>query len=243
MKKIKLTFIILLIVNSLTIYAQRHKSNIFTESDYTTDTLRMEGYTYICDTLKQALVTLRNIEDHPGREDLCYADGTPLEAELATSLHLDAVVITSGIDAHIKSIVNNAFSQDQVESLEGGKLRIELNISSSSGEITDVYFTYLVFDGYANIPIEVYRNIEQRFKNEICFELTDLGRKLNYCLLSWSQCPKGRAEEVPEEESEQGTDNNSGLKTELGGVITDRGTISGAIGKGSNSLIGGKINP
>ena len=224
-------------------FAQRMKSNVFTESDYTTDTLRMEGYTYICDTLKHARVTLRNIEDHPGRQGLSYADGTPLESEYSLDLRLETVVVNNETGKYLHEIVDNAFSQEQAESLNGKKLHVVLNISSTNGEVTDVYFSYMAHAGYAKIPIEVYRNMEVQFKNDICFELTDLGRKLNYCLLSWSQCPKGRAEEVPEEESKQGTDNNSGLKTELGGVITDRGTISGAIGKGSNSLIGGKINP
>ncbi len=203
-------------------FAQRMKSWTFTASDYTTDTLQMEGYTYICDTLKQALVTLRNIEDHPGREDLCYADGTPLEAELATSLHLEAVVITSGVDAHIQSIVNDAFSQQQAEQLDGSKLQIVLNISSSSGEVTDVYFNFLAWNGYAKIPIEVYRNMEVRFKSEICFELTDLGRQLNYCLLSWRQCPIGRQESevvLPEDGGEQLEMPSGGLNNPTSGNL------------------------
>ncbi|MBR5830925.1 MAG: DUF5043 domain-containing protein [Tidjanibacter sp.] len=103
---------------------------------------------------------------------------------------------------HLHNIVDEAFSQEQAESLDGRPLHIVLNISSSSGEITDVYFNYLAYDGYADIPIEVYRNMELRFKNEIFFELTDLGRNLNYCLLSWRQCPRGREDsglEVPED--------------------------------------------
>ena len=116
----------------------------------------MGDYTYICDTLKHIHITLRNLEDHPGREDLCYADGTPLEEALAFSLYLETIVMTSGKDTHLQQIVNDAFSQEQVESLEGRKLRIELNISSSSGEITDVYFNFPASTGYADIPVEVY---------------------------------------------------------------------------------------
>ena len=183
-------------------FAQRMESRTFTASDYTTDTLQMEDYTYICDTLKHTRITLRNITDHPGREELCYSDGTPLESELATSRWIDALVMSESRNRHLHNIVDEAFSQMQAESLDGRPLHIVLNISSSSGEITDVYFNYLAYDGYADIPIEVYRNMELRFKNEIFFELTDLGRKLNYCLLSWRQCPRGREEsglEVPED--------------------------------------------
>ena len=208
-------------------FAQRRNTPNRTASDYTTDTLRMGDYTYICDTLKHIHITLRNLEDHPGREDLCYADGTPLEEALAFSLYIETIVMTSGIDTHLQQIVNDAFSQEQVESLEGRKLRIELNISSSSGEITDVYFNFPAFTGYADIPVEVYRSMEVRFKNEICFELTDLGRRLNYCLLSWLQCPEGRTEVVAEEDTEETNENE--IETEVN-VATP---IGSAVSKGT----------
>ena len=237
---------ICLLVSANVSFAQRLHTPNYSDSDYITDTLRMNNYTYICDTLKHARITLRNIEDHPGRDEVCYADGTPLEEELATSLHLDAVVMTIGIDTHLQNIVNDAFSQEQAECLGGRLLHLVLNISSSSGEITDVYFNFPASTGYADIPVEVYRSMEVRFKNEICFELTDLGRKLNYCLLSWLQCPKGRAEESAsetEEDADGGTTsgNNNSLQTSLGGVVTDRGTASG--GGLSTPTIGGLVTP
>ena len=242
MCKINFIIVICLLVGANNSFAQRRNIPNRTASDYTTDTLRMGDYTYICDTLKHVHVTLRNIEDHPGREDLCYADGTPLEEELAFSLYIETVVMTSSIDTHLQNIVNDAFSQEQVESLEGRKLRIELNISSSSGEITDVYFNFPAMTGYADIPIDVYRNMEVRFKNEICFELTDLGRKLNYCLLSWLQCPEGRAEALPEEETDE--DDSETINTNIGTIninkgtpTTNRGTMTpiGGFGKGATT--------
>ena len=235
--------ICLLVAGANSCFAQRRNTPNRTANDYTTDTLRMGDYTYICDTLKHVHVTLRNIEDHPGREELCYADGTQLEEELAFSLYIETVVMTSSIDTHLQNIVNDAFSQEQVESLEGRKLRIELNISSSSGEITDVYFNFPAMTGYADIPIDVYRNMEVRFKNEICFELTELGRKLNYCLLSWTQCPSGRVEEIHNNgENDANTDNirtdNIGTITiNKGTPTTNRGTMTpiGGFGKGTTT--------
>ena len=237
-----LTIVIVSILYSVTASAQRRPSSVFTQSDYTTDTLKMEGYAYVCDTLKHTLVTLRNIEDHPGREDLCYADGTPLENELALSLHIDAFVITNSIKMHLREIVDDAFSHEQADGLEGDKLNIVFNISSNNGNVTDVYFNYPSFTEYANIPIEVYRNMEVRFKNEICFELTDLGRKLNYCLLSWTQCPSGRVEALPEEETDE--DDSETINTNIGTIninkgtpTTNRGTMTpiGGFGKGTTT--------
>ena len=238
-----LTIVIVSILYSVTASAQRRPSSVFTQSDYTTDTLKMEGYAYVCDTLKHTLVTLRNIEDHPGREDLCYADGTPLENELALSLHIDAFVITSSIKMHLREIVDDAFSHEQADGLEGDKLNIVFNISSNNGNVTDVYFNYPSFTEYANIPIEVYRNMEVRFKNEICFELTDLGRKLNYCLLSWTQCPSGRVEEIHNNgENDANTDNirtdNIGtININKGTPTTNRGAMTpiGGFGKGTTT--------
>ena len=223
------TFIIVILfccINSC--FAQRMKSWTFTADDYNTDTLRMDGYTYICDTLKHTRITLRNITDHPGREEICYADGTPLEDELASGLKLNAVVITKEIMANLHKIVDEAFSREQVESLNEEMLRISLNISSSSGEITDIYFNYLAFHKYAQIPIEVYRNIEMRMKNEVVFQLTDLGHRLNYCLLTWRQCPKGREDSgmtIPED--------GGGVLTMPGGKLD--GTIGGTIGTPSTT--------
>ena len=230
-----LTIVIVSILYSVTASAQRRPSLVFTPSDYTTDTLKMEGYTYVCDTLKHTLVTLRNIEDHPGREDLCYADGTPLENELALSLHIDAFVITNSIKTNLRNIVDDAFSHEQADGLEGDKLNIVFNISSNNGNVTDVYFNYPSFTEYANIPIEVYRNMEVRFKNEICFELTDLGRKLNYCLISWTQCPKGRVEALPEEETDE--DDSETINTNIGTININKGTPT--TNRGTMTPIGG----
>ncbi len=191
---ITIVFCALIATSSEKCFAQRMYIST-TDADYKSDTLRMDGYTYICDTLRGAKITLRNIDNHPGRGEVRYADGTALEADLATSMYIDAFALTNDIRTKLRRIVDEAFSKEQVERLnERLPIRIELNISSSSGKVTDVYFNYISLSGYTNIPIETYRDMELRFKEEISFTLTKLGRKLNYCLLSWSQHPKGREE-------------------------------------------------
>ena len=216
----RLFFILYALTCTGLLFAQRDISYVYSAEDYTTDTLRMDDYTYISDTLKHTRVTLRNITDHAGRGDISYADGTPLEADLATSLQMETVVLSDGTGAHLLNIVDDAFTKEQVESLNGRNLHIVLNISSSSGEVTDVYFNYVVFEGYANIPIDVYRNMELRFKNEICFDVTELGSKLNYCLLSWLQCPKGReGDGLTMPENGQLTLPSDKLKNPIGGTI------------------------
>lgn len=200
---LKLSFCLLICGIPGQSFAQRYYSHFTTEKDYRSDTLRMGDYTYISDTLKRSKVILRNIEDHPGRGEVCYADGTPLEPEIESDLHMRSVHINSDIDTRLKSIVDDAFSKEQAENLNGQKMRIELNIAPIDGQITDVYFNYITISEYVDIPIEVYRNMEVRFKNEVHFTPTELGSKLNYCLLSWVQCPKGRTNGITIEDSER----------------------------------------
>lgn len=200
---LKLSFCLLICSIPGQSFAQRYYNHFTTEKDYRSDTLRMGDYTYICDTLKGYRVTLRNIEDHPGRGEVCYADGTPLEPEIESDLHMRSVHITSDIDTRLKSIVDDAFSKEQAESLNGQRMHIVLNISPIDGQITDVYFNYITISEYADIPIEVYRDMEVRFKNEVHFTPTELGSKLNYCLLSWVQCPNGRINGISIEDSER----------------------------------------
>ncbi len=200
----------------------------------------MDGYTYVCDTIGSTRVNLYNAENHIGRSEvLTYKDGTAVSFEKQLNDDINAVVITEELDKLMWSIVDEAFTKEQAASFGKWRLSITLNISSTTGYITDVYFEYINLSNYTKIPVDVYRSIEQRLKNEVRFVLTEEGKSLTYCFLGWSQIPKGR--EI----------DNSGLQTELGGVTTDRGTVGGDVGGGisgigNNTLtptIGGRVTP
>ena len=106
-----------------------------------------------------------------------------------------------------------------------------LNISSADGTITDVYFEFDKDQHYAQIPIDVFRDIELRLKNEVIFELTEEGRKMNYCFLSWRQVPKGiEIEPTPNDTSEGGGSSTGTGNTIIDGPVrnnTDIITVSG----------------
>ncbi len=156
------------------------------------DTIRMDGYSYVCDTIGTTRINLFNAENHSGRGEIEYKDETQIPFEQLLHDDIEAVVITKEIDQLMTSIVDEAFTQQQASTFDKWRLRITLNISSTTGDITDVYFEYYNRSNYANISIDVYRNIELELKNRVKFELTEEGKSLNYCLLSWSQIPKGR---------------------------------------------------
>ena len=104
---------------------------------------------------------------------------------------------------------------------------IFIDVSSSDGTVTDVYFSFSTNDYYAQIPPEVYREMELRFKNEIQVELTNEGRKVDHCSLAWLQCPKGRDNglTIPE--------GGGGMLTMPSGKLD--GTIGGTIGTPSTT--------
>ena len=177
-------------------WAQRYYS-VYRESDYKSDTIVNSNYTYVCDTLMGYQINIYNINNHPGRGDITYTNGDVIDDEI-----LELIDLNYSQNLKLESFVDDAFSKEQVETLDGAPLIIALDISSTDGKITDVYYSFFKDTGYANLPIDVFYDLEVRFKNGIQFELTDEGKKVNYCYLAWSQCPKGREDsglEVPED--------------------------------------------
>ncbi|MBE6201014.1 MAG: DUF5043 domain-containing protein [Rikenellaceae bacterium] len=162
------------------------------------DTISMNGYTYVCDTVGTFIINLHNIENHPGRGEVAYADGTPIPLYDALHNTLKHVELPSDVIQKLRTIVDTAFSAEQAQQLaQDERFCIMLNISSADGAITDVYFEFDIDQHYAQIPLDVFRDIELRLKNEVIFELTEEGRKMNYCFLSWMQVPQGRIEVTP----------------------------------------------
>ena len=197
------------------------------------DTISMNGYTYICDTVGTFIINLHNIDNHSGRGEVAYADGTPIPLYDALHNTLKHVELPSDVIQKLRTIVDTAFSAEQAKQLaQDERLCIMLNISSADGTVTDVYIEFDKDQHYAQIPIDVFRDIELRLKNEVIFELTEEGRKMNYCFLSWRQIPKGRIEieSTPNDSSEGGGGSTGAGNTIIDGPVrnnTDIITVSG----------------
>ena len=187
MKKILLVAVFSLGVSSLS--AQRDYT-LHEPFEYKSDTLYMEDYVYIADTILTYKVMLYNLQNHPGRGEIAYADGGELDTTQLLEGLPDFYVVTDAMFDYMTKTVDDAFTVQQADSLDGRKMSIELNISSVDGRVTDVYFGFPSFYYYAKIPVSVFREIEVKLKQMI-FELTDEGRRLTYCHLSWMQCPTG----------------------------------------------------
>ena len=216
--------LVLLSIFSLSVNAQRDPA--YSHLRLVSDTLRMEGYAYVCDTIGSFIVNLYNAENHPGREEIAYKDGTDIPFEKLLHDDIDAVVITDELDRLMRCIVDDAFTKEQSAAFDKWRLGFTLNISSTTGRITDVYFDYNVGTAYTDIPVGVYRGIEQRLKNEVVFTLTEEGRRLTYCFLGWSQIPKGR-----EESNSSMLEDGMRLTVPDGGLNSTAGSVGDTVGQ------------
>ena len=188
---LKPTLILILLLQCLSLSAQRNY-DMFALEEYKSDTVYMENYAYVCDTVAVFdVVNIYNLGNHPGRDIPQRKTGDPLSLDELFGFDIEHVLIPTELNNKMGAIIDNAFSEEQAASLNGKKFWVILNISSSTGEITDVYFEYDIASGYISIPLSVFRAIELQLKEQIVFELTEEGRNMNYCYLAWMQCPTG----------------------------------------------------
>ena len=191
MKRILLILLIFCPISN--VFAQRDYS-IFTPADFRSDTLHMDGYSYVCDTLRGFRVYLFNLESNGVDIKNTYKDGTPLP--LNPWDMKDRVVIDENIATKTLDILNDSFSNEQRGFINGDRLDIVVNVSSNTGEITDVYFSFSAKSKYTVIPVSVFRNMETRLKNEVVFELTEEGRSLTFCSIMWWEKPMADDETI-----------------------------------------------
>ena len=130
--------------------------------------LEMDDYTYVCDTvLNFSEVRLYNIDNMPWEQDATLLSGDPIPSKYIVDPNgMYTVKPTYSTHLQKKSIVDNAFSKEQAELLNGEDLFIFLRVSSTTGKVTDVYFKFMTWEKYTEIPLDVFREMELKMKNE-----------------------------------------------------------------------------
>ncbi len=191
MKRILLILLIFCPISN--VFAQRDYS-IFTPADFRSDTLHMDDYSYVCDTLRGFRVYLFNLESSGVNVQNTYKDGTPLP--LNPWDMKDQVVIDENIASKTLTILNETFPNELRKFLNGDEFMVVANISSDTGRITDVYFSFSANSRCTWIPVEIFRNMETRLKNEVVFELTEEGRSLTFCSIVWWEKPMADDETI-----------------------------------------------
>ena len=163
--------------------------------------VKCEEHTFVCDTLNNITICIYNSEDkYWGKEQRLVNDTKLTKAMMLGNEKF--VIPTVGQWQHLHNIVDNAFSVKMVEQLNGELLLVSIDIHSSDGTIAGVGFMFDKGASYENIPISVYKNIEEEIKNNFIFDLTSNGKEMNYNIITWLQCPRGREDsglEVPED--------------------------------------------
>ena len=61
----------------------------------------------------------------------------------------------------------------------------------------EVNFNFTTFSPYARVPLHAYREIEVKLKEQIHFKPGEVGKQLNYIMLSWRQKPQGKLPPLP----------------------------------------------
>ena len=154
-----------------------------------------DGYEYQCDVQYTIDVTLYNKEDNYSDDDIVYkATGETFdEGSLVSSAdNLAVVEPATEMLNEAKSIVSSAFTVDETKKFGKDKMIISLYIDSDKGDVIGVHFNFLNIQGYANVPVSKYREIELKLKENIHFTPTELGRQLKVIMIGWSQRPAGR---------------------------------------------------
>ena len=166
------------------------------------DTVVYNGECYIKQNHIELFTVMGNIKDEFFDVKQLMRDGTIPPAGYITRENrpIDMTVVQARV---LENIVDNAFSQSQLESInDNHEVMIHININSDTGTPTGVTFTYYNNSGYENIPMEVWQSIEMQIMGEFCFTITNVGRNLNHCSIVWSQSPRGREDSglaVPED--------------------------------------------
>lgn len=162
------------------VFALAQTTNYYME----TKTFHEQGYTYQCDVIEKAkFVRLYNKENK-----FTYAD----QINRSTG---KTITVAEENEEHIEretwskpkcfSIINNAFSSIEKQSVKGKAFTIILYINPDDGKIGEVEYQFVSFGPYATIPVSVYHKIEVELKRDIWFTPTKEGTKYNYIFMGW----------------------------------------------------------
>jgi hypothetical protein len=94
-------------------------------------------------------------------------------------------------------IVDEAFTKAMADELGKREFTITMLLSPDTGKVMEVNFNFTTFSPYARVPLHVYREIEVKLKEQIHFKPGEVGKQLNYIMLSWRQKPQGKLPPLP----------------------------------------------
>ena len=173
----KLIILIIATIFTLGLFAQNNT--------VVTTTIQGDGYTYIKKTKKSRLVNLYNQDNEYTDIPMVYnktgedSDSDEPRGKLVKEDNW------TGLRA--EQIVNTSFTAEQLDIIEGHDLGIGIYVDTTTGKVVGTEYTFIDSTPMAGMPLSLFRKIELRMKDEICFTLTDTGKKYNYLYFYWIQ--------------------------------------------------------
>ncbi|MCD8102231.1 MAG: DUF5043 domain-containing protein [Alistipes sp.] len=136
------------------------------------------GFVYQCDNVS-GKVTLYNADNRFVCQPWSYNDGSKLEDDILRGW---TRTIEFDQENHTRffTIIENGFNDAQKAAIGEYSLYVMAYIDPATGKIADVEFAFGERTPLAEIPIEVYYNIEQQLKTQQQYKMTEVGKKLNY---------------------------------------------------------------
>lgn len=152
----------------------------------------MDGYSYRCDG-KTGNVSLYNAESKWVNTRQVYkATGKIFDFGFGEVEKYNPIIDNYDMNKVVLGIINNGFSKDFTELLESDeKIVITMYLNSETGKVEEVEFWFTDFYPYATLPISTYRDIELKLKNQVWYAPTDIGKQLNYIMISLMHRPIG----------------------------------------------------
>jgi hypothetical protein len=150
-----------------------------------TKTFYENGYTYQCDN-REGNVTLYNKQNWLTYVDKTYKDGSKLPEDIYRG-RVQGFVEDYWTRPKADSIGRHTFSPQEKALIKDRSYVIALRINPETGRIDEVIFYFPAQSPYGQIPPSTFYKIEQALKREIWFTITEVGKQLNYVLISWEQ--------------------------------------------------------
>ncbi|MCD8102230.1 MAG: DUF5043 domain-containing protein [Alistipes sp.] len=137
------------------------------------------GFGYQCDNVS-GKVTLYNADNRFIYQTWSYKDGSQPEIEILRGIEKTITFDDKTYEGFF-TIIRNGFTTTQKAAIGEYSLYVMAYIDPSTGKIADVEFSFGERTPLAEIPVEVYFNIEQQLKAQQVYKITEIGKQLNYC--------------------------------------------------------------
>ncbi len=149
------------------------------QTNYTvTRVIQGNGYSYLCDS-DGSIVNLYNLTNPFIEVGQLMKDGTDFDDSI-DSFGNDW---QAGIN-EAQQLALQTFTAAELESFRSPakqRFQISLFVNPATERVDEVGFYFDEEHNYAHIPMDRYRQIELAIKQNVTFQISDYGKRLNYC--------------------------------------------------------------